>query len=199
MKKFNQILKKKNLGLKNNKNFRKLKLNREIGLLIIQGLFEMYDENSNKNLDEFELRKVLNGLGYYLNDEEILELMKDIDKDGSGNIDIQEFIEVFGKTHLDSNYFIEQYIDRAFELYDKDSDGFISENDLKLTGEELTDDFEENELSILFNITKLLSETKKIENPEKHLISKEEFVNLLIEIGFIEEIIHDNTGKNSLK
>ena len=108
MKKFNNLLKKKHLGIKNNKNFRKLRLNRNIGLLIIQGLFDMYDEDSNMNLDEQELRKVLNGLGCYLNEEEMSDLMKEIDKDNSGNIDIQEFIEVFGKTHLDSNYFIEQ-------------------------------------------------------------------------------------------
>jgi Ca2+-binding EF-hand superfamily protein len=191
MKKFNHLLKKKYLGLQTNKNFRKLKLNRNIGLLIIQGLFDMYDENSNMNLDEDELRKVLNGLGCYLNDEELSELMKEMDKDGSGNIDIQEFIDVFGKTHLDSNYFIEQYIDRVFELYDKDADGFISENDLKKSGEELSDDFEDNELCILFNVTKILSDRKKIQNVNNTLISKEEFINLLLEIGFIEELVNE--------
>lgn len=191
MNRVNRLNKKKKIDINSDPSFKKYKLNRSIGLMIIQDLFDMYDENANRQLDQVELKKVLNGLGCYVSDNELTELMREIDKDGSGNIDIQEFIEVFGKTHLNSNYFIEQYIDRAFELYDKDSDGFISERDLKLCGEELGNQIDDDEINILFKITKLFSDRKKLENPEDYLISKEEFINMLCEIGFIDDISKD--------
>jgi len=180
--------KKGKLDINSDPTFKRYILNSSIGLMIIQDLFDMYDENSNRQLDQVELKKVLNGLGCYVSDKELTDLMKEIDKDGSGNIDILEFMEVFGKNHLNSNYFIEQYIDRAFELYDKDSDGYISERDLRLCGEELGNVIEDNEINVLFLITKLFSQKKKLENPKYHLISKEEFINMLCEIGFINEI-----------
>lgn len=191
MNRVNKVNKKRKTDINSDPSFKKFKLNRSIGLMIIQDLFDMYDENANRQLDQVELKKVLNGLGCYVSDNELTELMREIDKDGSGNIDIQEFIEVFGKTHLNSNYFIEQYIDRAFELYDKDSDGFISERDLHLCGEELGNQIDDNEVNILFKITKLFSNRKKLENPENDLISKEEFINMLCEIGFIEDASKD--------
>jgi len=192
MNKTNKQNKKKKTDINSDPSFKKYKLNSSIGLMILQDLFDMYDENANRQLDQVELKKVLNGLGCYVSDNELTELMREIDKDGSGNIDIQEFIEVFGKTHLNSNYFIEQYIDRAFELYDKDSDGFISEDDLKMCGEELGNLIDDNEINILFKITKLFSDRKKLENPENDLISKEEFINMLFEIGFIDDSSKDN-------
>ena len=189
---------KKKADINNDPIFKKYKLNRSIGLMIIQDLFDMYDENANRQLDQKELKKVLNGLGCFVSDNELKALMKEIDKDGSGNIDIQEFIEVFGKNHLNSNYFIEQYIDRAFELYDKDSDGFISEHDLKLCGEELGNNIIDSEINVLFNITKLFSERKKLISTERNLISKEEFINLLCEISFINEIKSDDNNTNNI-
>jgi len=188
--------KKKKSDINNDPAFKKYKLNRSIGLMIIQDLFDMYDENSNRQLDQVELKKVLNGLGCYVSDSELTELMREIDKDGSGNIDIQEFIEVFGKNHLNSNYFIEQYIDRAFELYDKDADGFISERDLKICGEELGNQIDDNEICILFKITKVFSESKKLKNPDYDLISKEEFINMLCEIGFINDATKEYENNN---
>lgn len=199
MKKNYKLQNKKKMDLNNDPLFKKYKLNHSIGLKIIQELFDMYDENSNKQLDQSELKKVLNGLGCYVSDVELGHLMKEIDKDGSGNIEIQEFIEAFGKNHLNSNYFIEQYLDKTFELYDKDGDGYISQRDLRLCGEELGNEINENEIAILFQITKLFSQRKSLDKADKTLISKEEFINLLSEISFIQDSSNkdkDNDGNS---
>lgn len=50
------------------------------------------DDNSNRTLDSEEFRKGLHDFGVDSTDEEIDEVFKKFDKDGSGTIDFDEFL-----------------------------------------------------------------------------------------------------------
>ena len=51
------------------------------------------DDNKNKKLDFEEFRKGVNEYGLNYNKDEISELFRLFDKDGSGQIDFDEFLE----------------------------------------------------------------------------------------------------------
>ena len=65
------------------------------GSLTIRGLAQMFksmDNNRNKTLDAQELEMGLRDFGINLNSEQVAVLVKFFDKDGSGNINFNEFL-----------------------------------------------------------------------------------------------------------
>jgi hypothetical protein len=65
------------------------------GSLTIRGLAQMFkslDNNKNKSIDAEELESGLRDFGINLNTEQITVLVKFFDKDGSGNINFNEFL-----------------------------------------------------------------------------------------------------------
>lgn len=65
------------------------------GSLTIRGLAQMFkslDNNKNRSLDAEELESGLRDYGINLNSEQIRVLVKFFDKDGSGNINFNEFL-----------------------------------------------------------------------------------------------------------
>jgi len=57
--------------------------------------FDAYDEDRSGYIDVKELRELLNKLGEELSDEELEQAFKELDADGSGEIEFFEFVEWF--------------------------------------------------------------------------------------------------------
>ena len=55
-------------------------------------MFKSMDNNKNKSLDAEELESGLRDFGINLNSEQVGVLVKYFDKDGSGNINFNEFL-----------------------------------------------------------------------------------------------------------
>jgi len=51
----------------------------------------MFDEDGNKKIDKWELMKTFSGLGYEMNEERAIELIKSVDDNNDLEIDLQEF------------------------------------------------------------------------------------------------------------
>ena len=77
--------------------------------------------------------------GLHPTDEELRDMIRNVDKNSNGAIDFNEFIEMM--LRRDSK--IEEDVAHAFRVFDRDGDGLISEEELRLTmnnlGEPLTD------------------------------------------------------------
>lgn len=56
--------------------------------------FHKFDTNHNGAIDIRELRAIMKSMRVMLNDEELSQIMKEVDTDGSGEIDWEEFLEV---------------------------------------------------------------------------------------------------------
>ena len=56
-------------------------------------LFEMYDENQDGTINKAELRKVLNGKGIEISEEEFIPFFKKIDDNTDGCISYREFLK----------------------------------------------------------------------------------------------------------
>ena len=84
----------------------------------------------------------MRSLGYNPTKEELNELIKLYDKDESGTIDLNEFMDL--KNNKLKEQQEEQELLETFQVFDKDADGLISAEDLryviKAVGEELEDD-----------------------------------------------------------
>jgi calmodulin len=70
-----------------------------------------------------------------MSEKEIKTLLKDLDKDGDGTIDLQEFLDKVGKgTKRDAIHKAlvkRSGIRNAFEKYDKDGNGFITSDEFR--------------------------------------------------------------------
>ena len=59
--------------------------------------FEKFDVDHSDCIDAWELKEAMKSLGQNPTDEEVFGLLAQVDTDGSGNIDFQEFLQVIEK------------------------------------------------------------------------------------------------------
>jgi len=81
------------------------------------------------NLDEPALGSLLEALGEDLTADEIAVMFKEVDEDGSGEVDFDEFIEMMRKRLL-TDPEVDLEIRSAFNLLDKDGSGKIDRDEI---------------------------------------------------------------------
>mgnify|MGYP000691598503 CR=1 FL=1 len=90
-------------------------------------IFKALDKNCDGKLTKDELQEGYNK-SLAITDNEIDELMKKLDNDGSGSIDYTEFVAAA----MDKEKVLtKQRIQNCFQLFDKDKSGQISKDELK--------------------------------------------------------------------
>ena len=84
----------------------------------------------------------MRSLGQNPTEAELMDMINEIDADGSGTIDFPEFLTMMARKMKDTDS--EEEILEAFKVFDKDGNGFISAAELRhiMTnlGEKLTDE-----------------------------------------------------------
>ena len=75
-----------------------------------------------------ELKKVLHALNIKASDKELSQLMAQMDADGSGEIDFEEFKKVMAGSFFKK--YSKQELMAAFKKFDADGNGFISTKEL---------------------------------------------------------------------
>uniref|UniRef100_A0A8B9HHA2 Troponin C, slow skeletal and cardiac muscles n=1 Tax=Astyanax mexicanus TaxID=7994 RepID=A0A8B9HHA2_ASTMX len=92
-----------------------------------------------------ELGKVMRMLGQNPTPEELQEMIDEVDEDGSGTVDFDEFLVMMVRCMKDdSKGKSEEELAELFRMFDKNEDGYIDLDELKLmleaTGETITED-----------------------------------------------------------
>ena len=150
----------------------------------------MFDADGSCEIDAKEFKKLVKSLGLEMNNKKIRELMKKIDVNGSGTIDMEEFTAMMNTYQFNKESPVEAHLENAFNLYDKDQDGIISQDDLIKVSQELEDIILMEDALLLISFAKNLG--KELKNQEKaNGITKEEFYNLLFKLGFLIETKDD--------
>merc|ERR1712050_66055 len=89
-----------------------------------------------------ELGTGMRSLGQNPTEAELMDMIQEIDGDGSGTIDFPEFLTMMARKMKDTDS--EEEILEAFKVFDKDGNGFISAAELRYImtnlGEKLTDE-----------------------------------------------------------
>merc|ERR1712244_50325 len=91
-----------------------------------------------------ELRVAMRALGFEPKKEEIKKMITDIDKDGSGAIDFNEFLEMMTKKMSEKDS--REEILKAFRLFDDDETGFITLKNLRRVAKEIGENMTDDEL-----------------------------------------------------
>ena len=126
--------------------------NDEIKVLKI--CFNMFDVKDQGFLSSEDLDDILRGMGFRPSKEELKDILEEIDEDGSGEIEFAEFCQLCAKFLVEEpdEDTMKAELKEAFRIYDKNSNGYIttdqlreiiSELDQRLTPEDLDGIIEE--------------------------------------------------------
>merc|ERR1712170_119570 len=96
---------------------------------------DLFDTDSSGAVSVQELVDAMQSLGLDQKNEAVFNMIKEIDTDGSGELEFQEFLEMMTARLSDKTPRSE--IERVFKLFDDDRTGEISLNNLKRVASEL--------------------------------------------------------------
>lgn len=121
---------------------------------VLKICFNMFDFKNQGFLSADDLDDILRGMGFRPSKEELKEIIEEIDEDGSGEIEFEEFCQLCAKFLIEEpdEETMKAELKEAFRVYDKEANGFITtdqlreiiaELDQRLTSEDLDGIIEE--------------------------------------------------------
>ncbi|MCD9639297.1 putative calcium-binding protein cml13 [Datura stramonium] len=110
----------------------------------IREAFDLFDTDNSGTIDAKELNVAMRALGFEATEEEINRMIAEVDKDGSGAIDFDEFVHMmtakFGERDT------KEELMKAFHIIDQDKNGKISFADIQRIADELGERFTDREI-----------------------------------------------------
>ncbi|XP_020773258.1 uncharacterized protein cetn4 [Boleophthalmus pectinirostris] len=134
----------------------------------IKDAFDLFDTDGTGVIDVKELKVAMRALGFEPKKEEIKKMIADIDKEGSGTINFDDFLNMM--TAKMSEKDSKEEILKAFRLFDDDCTGKISFKNLKRVAKELGENLRDDELQ------DMIDEADRDGDGE---VSEEEFLRIM--------------------
>ncbi|XP_060752523.1 centrin-3 [Tachysurus vachellii] len=134
----------------------------------IKEAFELFDTDKDKELDYHELKVAMRALGFEVKKVDVMSILKDFDRGGSGKITYDIFKEVVTDRILDRDP--KEEVLKAFKLFDDDDSGKISLKNLRRVARELGEDMSDEELRAMID---------EFDTDGDGEISQEEFVSIM--------------------
>ena len=110
----------------------------------------------------------MTSLGFEAKSAAIFQMISDLDADGNGTIDFEEWLSLMTKRVSDKD--TRANINKVFALYDDERTGFISVKNLRRIAQELSENISEEELQELIT---------RAELDQDGLVSEDEFYNIM--------------------
>ena len=111
--------------------------------------FELFDKDRDGAINNKELGIVMRNLGQNPSDEELKQMIKEIDLDGNGVIDFNEFLYLMVKK-MNGNDTEEELLE-AFKVFDRDGNGKISAHELRYVLLKSGENFTEQDIEDLIH------------------------------------------------
>merc|ERR1712228_665997 len=95
--------------------------------------FDLFDTKKQEFLSGDDLGEIMGAMGFRPTEEELADLLHEVDEDGSGEIEFGEFCQLCA-TFLVEDPPLEEMkreLKDAFKLYDKEGQGFITNDTLR--------------------------------------------------------------------
>ncbi|PIA45097.1 hypothetical protein AQUCO_01700557v1 [Aquilegia coerulea] len=104
--------------------------------------FHLFDKDGDGCITIDELATVIRSLDQNPTEEELLDMINEVDVDGNGTIEFEEFLNLMAKKMKETD--ADEELKEAFKVFDKDQNGYISATELRHVminlGEKLTDE-----------------------------------------------------------
>ncbi|XP_018572981.1 caltractin [Anoplophora glabripennis] len=134
----------------------------------IREAFDLFDNEGIGKIDAKDLKVAIRALGFEPKKEEIKKMIADIDKDGTGKISFDDFLELMSIKMAEKDS--KEEIMKAFRLFDDDETGKISFKNLKRVAKELGENLTDEELQ------EMIDEADRDGDGE---INQEEFLRIM--------------------
>eukprot|EP01059_Diplonema_ambulator_P004943 TRINITY_DN14693_c0_g1_i1.p1 TRINITY_DN14693_c0_g1~~TRINITY_DN14693_c0_g1_i1.p1 ORF type:complete len:178 (+),score=74.07 TRINITY_DN14693_c0_g1_i1:67-534(+) len=107
----------------------------------VKEAFRLFDADGSGEIDQFEMKLAMQSLGWELEQEEILEMMKAIDKDESGKLSYDEFEKMMvERTEVKDS---DEEAKKAFKLFDLDKGDAITVDNMVEVARQLGENAED--------------------------------------------------------
>jgi len=110
----------------------------------IKEAFDLFDTDGSGRIDAKELKVAMRALGFEPKTEEVKRMIAEVDREGTGTIEFQDFIDLMTVKIAERDPLEE--IKRAFTLFDEDGTGKISLKNLRRVAKELGETMTDEEL-----------------------------------------------------
>merc|ERR1711906_23196 len=110
----------------------------------IKEAFDLFDTDGSGNIDPKELRAAMQSLGFEAKNQTIFQMISDLDKNKSGAIDFEEFLDMMTARMSDKD--TREDIGKVFRLFDDDTSGSITIRNLRRVARELGETMTDEEL-----------------------------------------------------
>ena len=94
-----------------------------------QDAFEMFDKDKDGAITARELGNMMRSIGQNPTDEEVMAMIKEVDLNSDGKIELDEFITLMARNSPDTQ--TEDEVINAFRVFDKEGNGLIATAELK--------------------------------------------------------------------
>ncbi|KAM3273876.1 hypothetical protein ACQJBY_043195 [Aegilops geniculata] len=108
--------------------------------------FKLFDKDGDGTITTKELGTVMRSLGQHPTEGELKDMVEEVDADGSGTIDFNEFLGLVAR-QMRGDAEAEEELHEAFRVFDKDNNGFISLDELRTVMKNLGEKLSEDELN----------------------------------------------------
>ena len=133
----------------------------------------MFDSDGSGTIDPSELKSAMQSLGFEAKNQTIYQMISDLDKDGSGAIDFDEFLDMMTARMSDKD--TREDINKVFRLFDDDKTGYISIKNLRRVAKELGETMTDEEL---------LEMIERADSDGDGQVSAEDFYNIMTKKAF---------------
>jgi len=97
--------------------------------------FKKFDSNGRGRMSINDLQRLMNSLGFAIDQEQAEEMVEVADVDNNGTVELNEFLKLMVGQLKDKHS--KHEFARKFQIYDKNNDGYIKASEIKKVSENL--------------------------------------------------------------
>jgi len=119
-------------------------------IALLKKAFDTFDVEKKGSIGTQMVRTIFTMLGITTTEQILNEIIAEVDTDGSGELEFEEFVTLAAKFMVEEDAeAMQQELKEAFRLYDKEGNGYISTKTLKEILKELDDKLTNDELDMI--------------------------------------------------